>query len=111
MTLEQIDAYLCNREFCDAGYHTDPPTPLPGHLITSTDLEEFASFDNDSFFIPFNNPDKVGVEYRVAWRMVCGAWLLTAEKKKLTRCSECDLAWDDETPRFDRCNHYRASVS
>lgn len=105
MTLEQIDGYLCNREFCDTGYHTEPPTPLPGHLITSTDLEEFAAHDNDSFFIPVRNPDKIRVEYRVAWRMPCGAWLLTAEKKRLTRCTECDLAWEEEGSEMEKCKH------
>lgn len=104
--LEQIDGYLCNQEFCDAGYHTDPPTPLPGHLITSGSLEESASYEDDSFFIPFDNPVRVVVEYRVAWRMEWRAWLLAAEKKKLTRCTECDLAWDEEGSEMEKCKHH-----
>lgn len=58
--------YICNLEWCDEGYHVEPPEMFPA-LYTKADIEEFGG--DDGHLIPLNEG-----ELRMGYRFPCGTW-------------------------------------
>lgn len=65
--------YLCDSEWCDEGFHIEPPVAFDAFAFRG-DVDEFSG---DGFYM---FPIKEG-RLTVAWRMPCKTWFVNKPKK------------------------------
>lgn len=91
---EPIQAFQCDFEWCDEGWHDEEPEKRGGWFVDNADLEEFSNWDHDAYLIP--EGEGVTIKRVEMWIFSCGTrWVGPLEREQAWKCKECEQIVSD----------------